>query len=151
MHLKGPSPERSFDYRREHWLWSLVLETINCFLAVCSWASNLTSLGLCFLPSKLAAVLTGNDFNLILLCCGSHKGIHVEHKIHSNCSKYVGCYCYYDDCCFLFSPYNYTIHIYFYHFASSESLVALKLDSLVGLCGTMTGIPGVYSEKVSLF
>lgn len=141
-HLKDPSPEKLLDSRREYWLWLLVFETISCSLAVCSWASNLTSLGLSFLPSKLGAVIIGHDFNRMLRYCGSHKRIHVEHQIHSNCSDYVDCYCYYDDCHFLLSPWNYTTHIYFYHFKSGDSLVGLKLDSLAGLCGPMTGILG---------
>ena len=130
------------DSRREYCLWLLAFETINCSLAVCSWASKLTSLGLSFLPSKLGAVIIGHDFNLMLRYCGSHKRIHVEHQIHSNCSDYVDCYCYYDNYHFLLSPWNYTTHIYFYHLKSGDSLVGLKLDSLAGPCGPMTGILG---------
>lgn len=129
----GSSPEGSFDYDREHWLGLLVLETINCFLVLCSQVSYLTSPGLSFLQSKLGAVIIGNDLNFMLLFCGSHKRIQVEHQIHSKCSNDVSCYCYYNDCCFLLSPQNYTVGVYFYHFKSGESLVARK--PLAGLCG----------------
>lgn len=113
-----------------------------CFLAMCSWASYLTSLNLGFLLSKLGVVITGDDCNLRLLCCASHKRTQAEHHIHSNCSHSVSCRSYDDDWCFLCSPQNYTTRVYVYHLVLGESLVALKVGSLAGLRGLMTGVLG---------